>query len=444
MRSAVTIGVMDNHAHEHTPGIVVGVDAHKRTHTMVGVDAAGRRLGSKTVAATTQGHYTALRWVHDTFGPDVRWGVEDTRAMTGRLERDLMDAGQQVVRVPTQLMSRTRNSGREWGKSDPIDALAVARAVLAYPDLPVARHSRWSREIKLLLDRRDDLVKHRTAMSNRLLWRVHELDPTHALAPRSLVWRKNQDALAAWLAPQTGIVAEIARAELDDITGVTPQINALERRVAQSVRAAAPALLELYGCGDLTAARILGEVADVRRFKSEAAFARYAGVAPVPHWSGSTRGRLRSHKGGNRALNAALHQIVLVRITSSGPDAERYRHRTDVESQSHASAMRRLKRRLARIVYRRLRADSAGTAFRNDLAEMDRRAREWSLHLPDPPPRKRQRRAAPMRTHASQLPFAPDALMADLTSRGDEWAHILAGVSSPQRSSDPASSRRWS
>ena len=110
---------------------MIGIDAHKRTHTLVEVDEVGVKLGETTVEATGRGHASALRWAHRKFGAGVLWGVEDSRGVTGLLERDLMAARQRVVRVPPMLMARTRVSARTWGKSDPIDALAVARAVPA-------------------------------------------------------------------------------------------------------------------------------------------------------------------------------------------------------------------------------------------------------------------------------------------------------------------------
>ena len=159
---------------------VVGVDAHKRTHTLVAVDAVGHELGKKVVLATSDGHAKALQWVRRVFVPigDVVWGLEDCRPVTARLERELLAAGQRVVRVPPKLMARARASARTRGKSDAIDALAVARAVLREPGLPMACHDQESWELKLLVDRREDLAGQRTATINRLLWRIHELDPT--------------------------------------------------------------------------------------------------------------------------------------------------------------------------------------------------------------------------------------------------------------------------
>lgn len=140
--------------------VVVGVDAHKATHTLVAVDSVGRKLAELTVRATTDGHLKALDWARRRFGTDLVWGIEDCRSVTTRLERDLLTAGQRVVRVAPHLMARTRASARTPGKSDPIDALSVARAVLREPDPPVASHNATSRELQLLVNRREDLVSH--------------------------------------------------------------------------------------------------------------------------------------------------------------------------------------------------------------------------------------------------------------------------------------------
>ena len=207
----------------------------------------------------------------------VDLGNRGLSASVGAVERDLLSAGQQVVRVPPKLMAHTRASARTRGKSDPIDALAVARAVLREPDLPVASHDDVSRELRLLVDRREDLVVQRTSTINRLLWRVHELDPAHAPKAASLDLAKHRDLLRAWLDTVPGLVAELARDELADITRLTEAINGLAKRIGDRVRAIAPVLLTMPGCGELTAAKLVGETAGVTRFKSEAAFAATRG-----------------------------------------------------------------------------------------------------------------------------------------------------------------------
>lgn len=347
--------------------IVIGIDPHKATHTLVGVDAVGRIVGDLTVRATTDGGMKALGWARTNFGIDVVWGIEDCRNVSSRLERDLLSAGQRVVRVPPQLMARSRASARTRGKSDPIDALAVARAVLREPDLPVAKHDEVSREFKLLVDRRDDLVSYRTAVINRLLWRLHELDPLHAPKGTALAHFKHQCELRDWLAVRSGLVAELAREELADITGLTEQIRDLESRIVARVRAKAPALLTIFGCAELTAAKLVGEVAGVSRFRSEAAFARHAGVAPIPHWSGSRPGTLRAIRSGNRQLNMALYRIAMTQIRRNGPGAAYY-HRRRESGDSHAEALRRVERRIARTVFGRLRADHIAQVVRSDRA----------------------------------------------------------------------------
>lgn len=336
-------------------GTVIGVDAHKKTHTLVALDGNGRKLGEKTVEAIDAGHARALRWALLKFGgDDLQWGIEDCRHVSARLEHSLMDAGQRVVRVPTRLMARTRGSGRRPGKSDPIDAEAVARVVLREPDLPVASHDAVSRELKLLIDRREDLVGQRTATVNRLVWRIHELDP--ARSPGVLNYPKHRNALRDWLAGHAGIVAELALAELADIARLTDDVNALEKRIDHRVREVAPHLYGMPGCGALTAAKIMGETALVTRFSGEAAFAQHAGVAPVPQWSGSTAGTMRRPKYGNRQLNSALHRIAVTQLRLDGPGRAYYQKRLDDED-TRAMALRALKRRICRAVYGHLRED---------------------------------------------------------------------------------------
>jgi transposase len=339
---------------EATTMVVVGADVHKRSHTFVAVDEVGRKLGEKTVETTSAGHLKAIMWAREQFGTELLWGIEDCRNMSARLERDLLGAGQRVVRVPTKLMARTRASGRTRGKSDPIDALAVARAVLREPDLPVASHDEISRELKLLTDRRETLVGQRTSTINQLRWRVHELDPS--VQPADLTLVKHQRTLRAWLTGQPGLVVELALSELDDIIRLTVEVKTLTARIQERVSALAPALLAIPGCGGLTAAKIIGETAGVTRFRSEAAFACHAGVAPIPVWSGNSAGRVRLSRAGNRQLNAALYRIAVTQIRMYEP-AQQYYARLEKAGKSKKEAGRCIKRRLARRVFKALTAD---------------------------------------------------------------------------------------
>ncbi len=212
-----------------------------------------------------------------------------------------------------------------------------------------------------LLDRRDDLVKHRTATINRLLWRVHELEPAWSPKAKSLDLAKHQKLLADRLAGVSGVVAELAREELSDIVDLTARINQLQRRITVLVTQVAPTLLAMPGVGALTAAKLVGETAGVARFKSEAAFARHAGIAPIPVWSGSTRGRVRLTRSGNRQLNAAIHRIAVTQIRLDGL-GKTYYEKKKSEGMSTPEALRCLKRRLARVVFNHLTTDQHAAA----------------------------------------------------------------------------------
>jgi transposase len=346
--------------------VTVGIDVHKNTHCAVAVDEAGRQIGQPlSVRATDAGHRQLLRWARRTFAEEiVEFAVEDCRHVSARLERALLDAAAVVVRVPPKLMAHTRTSARTRGKSDPIDALAIARAAVREPDLPRAEHTHASRELKLLVDRREDLVQVRTQAQNRLRWHLHELDPEFDVPARALDLAKHLDRVAARLeALPPSLVRRLAWEISADIRELTGRINALEKEIAALVRMQAPRLLELPGCGPLTAAKIVGETANPARFHSEAAFAMHTGAAPIPASSGKTS-RHRLARGGNRQLNAALHRIAVTQIRLDGLGHAYYQRRR-AQGDTTMEALRALKRRLARVVFNLLRPTpaAAGTCL---------------------------------------------------------------------------------
>jgi transposase len=335
--------------------VVLGIDAHKRTHTVVAVDEAGRQLGVRVTRTTsTAAHLELVVWA-EKFGPGRLWAVEDCRHLSRRLEADLLAAGEQIVRVPPKLMAGTRKSARTYGKSDPIDALAVARAAVREPGLPAARLDGPERELRLLADHRDDLVADRTRMLSRLRWHLHELDPDWDPAPRSLTRRKHLDSVAARLAGMDGLVARLAAELAARIAALTADIDALEQEIAVLVRQLAPSLLAVPGVAELTAAKIVAQTADVRRFRSKDAYARHNGTAPLPVWSGNqTRHRLS--RTGNRQLNCAIHRIAVTQIRCH-PPAQAYLKARMTAGNTKREALRALKRRLSDSVYHALLAD---------------------------------------------------------------------------------------
>jgi transposase len=304
------------------------------------------------VEATEAGHLEALKWVQGW--AERIWALEDCRHLSRRFEADLVRAGEAVLRVPPKLMAGARRSARTSGKSDPIDALAVARAAQREPNLPVAQLDGVSRELRLLLDHRDDLVAERTRIQNRLRWHLHELDPGNEPAPRSLNRARVLRDLENRLADAPGMVVRLARDLVARGRELTAQIKALEAEIAIRVAELTPSLLALKGCGALTAAKLIGEVAGIRRFHSRAAFAMYNGTAPIPAWSGSERFRL--NRGGNRQLNAALHRIAITQMRMPGLGRDYFEHRLAAKD-TKREAIRALRRRLSDEVYRRLWLD---------------------------------------------------------------------------------------
>ena len=335
--------------------IVIGIDAHMRSHTAVAVDAGtGRQLAELTVPAGDDGHRQLLAFAGG-LDVDRGWAIEDCRNLSRHLEAALLHAGERVVRVAPKLMSGARRSERVFGKSDAIDALAVARAALREPDLPVAQLAGPEREIALLLDHRANLVVERTRLQARIRWLLFELDPTIVLAGRSLDNYKVLDRLKRQLTKQPpSVLLRICRELLARIYELTRQIRQIERDLRPLVHRHAGPLLALPGIGILNAARILACVADVRRFKTEAQLALYAGVAPLDASSGRQQ-RHRLNRSGNRQLNAALHMIALTQARIHEP-AREYIARRRGQGKTGREAIRALKRHLIRTIYRLLKA----------------------------------------------------------------------------------------
>jgi transposase len=338
--------------------VTVGVDAHKRTHTVVAVDGNGRKLGERTVGTSTADHLGLLRWAAQ-FSADRVWAVEDCRHLSRRLERDLLTAGERIVRVPPKMMAHIRDSARTVGKSDPIDALAVARAALREPDLPMARLDGPDRELRLLVDYRESLVEQRTRCVGRLRWHLHELDPQWEPKARALDRRSAFDQVEARIADAPGLVARLARQLLQRCRDLTVEIDQLTAEITAAVRVLAPTLLAIPGCGALTAAKILDETAGIDRFKSKDAYARYTGTAPLPVWS-SNKQRHRLSRSGNRQINTALHIVAMTQARCHQPAREMMRRRKQ-QGDSGMEALRVLKRRLSDVVYTALRDDLTAT-----------------------------------------------------------------------------------
>jgi len=331
--------------------IVIGIDPHKQTHTAVAVDrATGEVLAELTVRARTHGFEHLVGWAR-RLDRERLFAVEDGRHVSGHLERHLIGRGERSVRVPPRMMGEARRADRIRGKSDPIDATAIARAALSHPDLPQATLAGVEREVGLLAAHRESLVNERTDKICRLRWLLHDIDPDLAPGPRSLDRFCTLDRLEQTLqAMEPSVQVRICLELISSCRMITRRANELEREISGLMKACAPALLEIPGCASLTAAKIVAETAQVGRFPTEGHFARYAGTAPVPASSGATH-RHRFNRRGNRQLNAALHRIAVTQLRTHEP-AKLYVAKKRSEGMSKTEAIRALKRQLSRVVFR--------------------------------------------------------------------------------------------
>ena len=335
--------------------IVIGIDPHKKTHTAVAAAESGRPLEDVTVPARHKGHERLLEWAR---GLDVErvFALEDCRHVSGSLERFLIERGEKVVRVPPKMMAGARRSARVAGKSDPIDALAVAQAALRSPDLPEAHLAGPERELRMLLDHREDLVNERTRIEGRLRWHLHDIDPTIHVPLRALGSFKWLDKLEELLVErEQTLQVEIARDLVADVWRLSKRVNRLQRRIQELVSANHAPLLEIPGVAALTAAKLVGEIAGIDRFSSDSKLAVHAGVAPLQASSGN-RQRHRLSRRGNRQLNAAFHRIAVTQIRCHGP-AKDYVERKMSEGKTKREAIRCLKRQLVRVVFNTLRSE---------------------------------------------------------------------------------------
>jgi transposase len=332
--------------------IVIGTDTHKRTHTAVAVVAGTGELADElTTSAVPRGFAEMLVWAKSRDRERI-WAIEDCRHVSGGLERFLIARGEKVVRVAPKLMGTARKRTRSAGKSDSIDALAIARAALAEgpESLPYATVDEQALEIKLLLDHHDDLVTQRSDEQRRLRWHLHDLWPELELPSGCLDRQRWLSSISRRLGrTEQSTRAQIARELVVSIRARTRRIRELERELSVLIAQKAPQLLELPGCGVLTAARIVGEVGDVTRFGSDAKLARLAGIAPIPVSSG-LRDRHRLDRGGNRKLNCAFHRLSVTQGRIH-PAARDYLARKQAEGRTRMDALRCLKRHLVRRVF---------------------------------------------------------------------------------------------
>jgi transposase len=333
---------------------VVGVDTHLDEHVVAVVAApAGAVIAKQAVPANARGYREALRFVEEHADGQRAWAVEGTGHYGAGLARFLSGHGEPVLEISRQ----PRGERRLRGKDDSLDAIRTARTALASETLAPPRCGERREALRLLLIarrsavdvRREALVQLRSVIvtaPERLREDLRGL-PVGRLLERCCRLRRSRCASAHELATRL-VLRSLARR----IEAATAEAGELEAEILGHVRALAPTLLDEPGIGPIVAAQVIIAWSHPGRVRSEAAFARLAGVAPIPASSGQTV-RHRLSRGGDRQLNRALHTVVLHRRLHD-PATKTYIERRVAEGKSRREATRLLKRYLARHLYRLL------------------------------------------------------------------------------------------
>jgi len=341
--------------------VLIGVDPHKASVAIAAVDEdLGELLERAAFPQDRAGLRSLERWAKRF--PERRWAVENAGGLGRHLAVRLAASGESVVDVPPKLSARVRVlSTGNARKNDGVDALATALAASRNERLTMVDPEAASEALRLLSERREDLVAERTRALNRLHGLLRDLLPggvartlSAERAARILRGIRSQEGTSARLRRQ--LASEVLR----DVRTLDRKIADLDGRIEAEVEASGTTLTEIFGIGTILAARIVGSVGDVGRFPTKAHFASYSGTAPLEASSGEVV-RHRLSLAGNRKLNYALHMVAVCQARSDALGGTYYRKKI-AEGKSRKEALRCLKRRVSDAVFRSLVADSQATA----------------------------------------------------------------------------------
>ena len=335
--------------------VVIGIDPHKRSNTAVVLDREEQVLARQRFVNDREG-YRALRAIGRKWA-ERTWAVEGARGVGLGLAQRLAPAdGETVLNVPAKLSARVRALGGGSGrKTDDTDAYAVAVAGLRGRGLQLVHVDDTVTVLRLLSERRQQLVERRIMTVNRLHQLLQDLIPGGA-APR-LTSKKAREILSD-VRPRDQVGKarkQLALEQLADIVEVDAKLQAAAKRIAEVFKEHPSHVTELFGFGQILACLAIGEAGDVRRFPNKGHFASYTGTAPVDSSSGDNP-HVYVNRGGNRRLNHALHIAALVQTQHPGPGRDYYL-RKRAEGKTALSAMRCLKRKLSDALFRALVAD---------------------------------------------------------------------------------------
>ena len=351
--------------------ITIGVDAHKRVHVAVAFDTGGREVGVWS-GPNTPGSWSRLRTWAASLGEPRMWGIEGAWNYGRGLAQHLVGAGETVYEVNARWTALQRRGARRPGKSDRLDAHAVAQFVRREaPHLPRVQPDDVTATLDLLARERATAQSDATRLRNQIHALLLQLDPVykdHLPNVRSRAWI---EAVARYRRTASDVLAEVRSASVrrlaQRLRQVADQIDSLSLQIRTlATEAGFAPLTRICGINLLTAGTLAGMLGPGQRFASDAALAAYAGVAPLEASSaGLVRHRL--NRGGNRQLNAVLHMIALTQMRS-WPPARAYIDRRVSEGKSQREARRALKRYLIRAIWQAWKTCAPADALANARA----------------------------------------------------------------------------
>jgi transposase len=336
--------------------VVIGMDPHKRSATIEVIDSRERVLAKGRYDTDTDG-YQQMLTAGRQFSDRV-WAVEGCAGIGRHLAQRLVADGETVLDVPAKLSARVRVFDTGQGrKTDPVDAHSVAVAGLRSPELRAVVADDATVALRLLVDRRDELGRTRTETVSRIHHLLLEIVPGGA---KKYLTRGQASHLLRTAPRPVGIVAQtrhdLARELIDELTLIEAKIRAADKQLRQLVTAAGSSLTDLNGIGPSGAARLIGDIADISRFRTAAHFASWNGTAPIEASSGDQR-RHRLSRAGNRRINRVLHIMAVVQLRHDTPGRTYYRRRV-ADGKTPMEAMRALKRHLSDVIYKQMVRDA--------------------------------------------------------------------------------------
>jgi transposase len=338
--------------------IQIGADTHKKKHFLIAIKDGAKEVSRLSIENKADGYSQALEW-SKSLKDNCEWGLENTGSLGKTFAEFLLEQKETVYEIPGNLTARQRRLGLSKNKTDYKDALAIARNVFIEKDLlvPLKLNPEHS-ALHALTKERDSLVDEQTRCYNRLHSELLYIKPDYQDLIGDFKGSKAMNKCREFIENFSGSkLSELHRDTclrlLKHLDFLKEQIKDIEKEISSYLEKLKTPLTSLQGISDIRAAKLLGEIGDISRFKNSSKLAKVAGIAPLEVSSGFKQSH-RVNTGGNRQLNMLFHAIALTQKTLN-PKAKEYYERKLEEGKTKRMAMRCLKRQLVKVIFSMLK-----------------------------------------------------------------------------------------